>query len=528
MAAVFLVALSTGVAQDSEKLSSKSVPDDAILAAFLSPSELMASSEWELMPTEVFRAAGQQFVGIDPMNLEQVTAVVGMPGPTGPRFGVRMQFSQDVKISDLNPQLLQQLEPGDEGGLAVYASRRPPQFVLHQADARTLMVAGGGYLKAVLEADGTGQGQLPALASKITSRSGVTVVAVLDQIRPLVNGLLQQSASKLPPPLQSVTQVGDLTDAVLVQMNYAPFSASATVSVLGRDDAAGEKLEQILNDAIDFGRATATAEFKKSAPGGGPVQDAWHSYIDRVSASLSDHIRPVRKGKMVRLDFSGATGTYATTGVLVGLLLPAVQAARQAARRVSASNSLKQIGLAMHNHYSAFQTLPDRAIRDADGKPLLSWRVKLLPFLEQQTLYEQFHLDEPWDSPHNIKLVDQMPAVYQHPAVVLPPGKTLFQVPVGEGLMFGPTGGRTFADVTDGLSNSVMVIESRPDAAVEWTKPDDLEIDLDDPLAQIIPNQRGQFIVLMGDGAVRQISQSIAVDVFQSLLTIQGRDPVNF
>ncbi len=78
-------------------------------------------------------------------------------------------------------------------------------------------------------------------------------------------------------------------------------------------------------------------------------------------------------------------------------------------------NNMKRLGLAMHNHHDAYSEFPGPAITDDSGKPLLSWRVKLLPFVEEAPLYDQFHLDEPWDSPHNKQFIDQMPATYARP-----------------------------------------------------------------------------------------------------------------
>ena len=78
-------------------------------------------------------------------------------------------------------------------------------------------------------------------------------------------------------------------------------------------------------------------------------------------------------------------------------------------------NNEKQIALAMHNYHAANDHLPPAAIKDKAGKPLLSWRVAILPYLEQAALYNKFHLDEPWDSPHNKALIASMPAVYACP-----------------------------------------------------------------------------------------------------------------
>ena len=86
----------------------------------------------------------------------------------------------------------------------------------------------------------------------------------------------------------------------------------------------------------------------------------------------------------------------AIIGVLIGLLLAAVQRVREAANQTACRNNLKQIGLAMHNYHSVNNAFPMPAIVDKDGKPLLSWRVAILPFIERGELYNKFHTDEPW------------------------------------------------------------------------------------------------------------------------------------
>ena len=86
-----------------------------------------------------------------------------------------------------------------------------------------------------------------------------------------------------------------------------------------------------------------------------------------------------------------------------------------AARRAQSMNNLKQFALAMHNYHDTNGKFPAASSFDKDGKPLLSWRVHVLPYLEQAELYKQFHLDEPWDSEHNKKLIEKMPNVLASP-----------------------------------------------------------------------------------------------------------------
>ncbi|MGP0065542.1 MAG: DUF1559 domain-containing protein [Isosphaeraceae bacterium] len=213
--------------------------------------------------------------------------------------------------------------------------------------------------------------------------------------------------------------------------------------------------------------------------------------------------------------------------VLIALLLPAVQAAREAARRAQCTNNLKQIGLAMLNYESANGGLPAAAIVDKQRKPLLSWRVTILPYLEQKSLYDKFKLDEPWDSPHNRALLKEMPAVYGCPSRNLAgePGLTAYRVFSGPGAILDPTRKTPLAQVTDGTTNTLMVVESTE--AIPWTKPDDLPFGNgrflpQNPLRGAGSRHPGGFNALFGDASVRFIKLSINPQTFQALITKSG------
>lgn len=219
----------------------------------------------------------------------------------------------------------------------------------------------------------------------------------------------------------------------------------------------------------------------------------------------------------------------ANTGVLIGLLLPAVQASREAARRMSSSNNLKQIGLAMHKYHDTFGRFPSPAITSASGEPLSSWRVALLPFLDQAALYNQFKLDEPWNSEHNIVLMDKMPQIFSDPSLAIPPGVanglTNYHLAIGDQLLVHPTKKSGFTDVTDGLSNTIMTVAGNEESLRPWTAPEYLEILIDDPLAYVMrPNG---FEVGFGDAAVMRMTPEIAVETFKALLTRDGREVVD-
>lgn len=197
--------------------------------------------------------------------------------------------------------------------------------------------------------------------------------------------------------------------------------------------------------------------------------------------------------------------------------LPAlVRRTYQNVHRRAAENKLKQLALAMHNYADTFSDrrksrFPAVANFDKQGKPLLSWRVHLLPFLGEQKLYQQFHLDEPWDSPHNKQLLARMPEVYQGPNRKLNrEGKTIFLLPVGKKAVFkeGPDGPRMPADFPDGTSNTIIIVEADDAHAVPWTKPEDLKIDPENPRRGLGGHFHEGFLVTLGDGSVRVIGKT--------------------
>ena len=215
--------------------------------------------------------------------------------------------------------------------------------------------------------------------------------------------------------------------------------------------------------------------------------------------------------------------------VLIALLLPAVQAAREAARRAQCTNNQKQIGLAMHNYNMEKGTLPPAAKYDADGKPLLSWRVLLLPYLDAQGLYDQFNLDEPWDSPHNKPLVAQMPPVFRCPSEPPAEGMTTYEVIVDPSAVFtGEPMGVSFADVTDEKGATFLVVEAKN--PVPWTKPEELSLASPDPTLGAGSKHPGGFNATMVDGSVRFIrtlgNNASSPQDLRALATRNGREPV--
>ena len=211
--------------------------------------------------------------------------------------------------------------------------------------------------------------------------------------------------------------------------------------------------------------------------------------------------------------------------VAVALLLPAVQSAREAARRAQCSNNLKQIMLGMMKHENGHKALPARAIVNQAGTPILSWRVAILPFIGELDLHTKFRLNEPWDSPHNKALLAEMPAIYRCPSCpVTDPTHTNYHVYGGPGTLLEASRGVKLNEITDGTSTTISVVESKH--GVPWTKPEDIPFD---PNGQIIPGSAfhpGLFNAAFADGSVKPIKLPVDLDFLRSLITRAGGERV--
>ncbi len=194
-------------------------------------------------------------------------------------------------------------------------------------------------------------------------------------------------------------------------------------------------------------------------------------------------------------------------------------------RTTKSALTLKQLGLGWHNYHDVYSHFPTAVGYDAQGnKNRLSWRVHLLPFVDQAKLYNEFHLDEPWDSEHNKKLVERIPDIFRPAdAKLARAGKTQFVAPVGEKLIIpDKKQDVSIRDITDGMSNTIMLLETDEENAVVWTKPDDLQIDLKSPLAGLAVYPPGGCLMAMADGSIHFIRTSVKPERLAGMFTRDG------
>jgi Protein of unknown function (DUF1559) len=229
----------------------------------------------------------------------------------------------------------------------------------------------------------------------------------------------------------------------------------------------------------------------------------------------------------IRRYYISVLAMLAATLVSAGGQAPAEQAQDelQAARKQSVEN-LKQIALAMHEYAEVMGTFPPAVIIDKASKPLLSWRVLLLPYLKERDLFKQFKLDEPWDSGANKKLLERMPRVFAPPGVkTKEPFTSYYQVFLGKGAAFEGTRGLRILDFLDGTSNTILVIEGGE--GVPWTKPAEISYDATKPLPKIGALFPDRIHAAFADGSVQTIRKDFKESAMRALITRNDGEPVN-
>ncbi|WP_205679027.1 DUF1559 domain-containing protein [Aquisphaera insulae] len=457
---------------------------------------------------------------------------------------------------DLKNDLLKNLGPG----LAIY-STLPPQ-AMENLDVQTAVVAayGGMTISLQVRDQAAVAGHLETLvnvANQAMSRPGGNAPQFRKKEGKAAVYTLELPPGSIPPQLASMSPTIGLSKDQLVIAGTAEGAEKAlALSEAGAArwapdaafDAAAKRLPgEFFMLGVTDPRKTLP-EVIPNLPGildrlkaqipQGPGNPLAEIHVDPDKLPKADELRALLFPATTSI-ISDAQGfrilqreplpsitSPATAGVLAGLLLPAVQSAREAARRAQCVNNEKQIMLAMHNYLSANDKFP-RDITDKDGKPLLSWRVAILPYIEDQALYNEFKLDEPWDSPNNKPLLQRMPKTFLCPDLVkADPTKTTYRGLNGQGAIFETNQDITLAGITDGTSNTIAIVEAAE--AVPWTKPEDLPFDpaADPSLYGAGSPHPGGFNAGFADGSVRFIKNSVAVQVFKSLITRAGGEVI--
>lgn len=319
--------------------------------------------------------------------------------------------------------------------------------------------------------------------------------------------------------LQSALKQTDFSKTIAVALNVKDASDKDKKDMPPDVQKAVEQAEGVvLHVSLKGDTAIDLKVICKDAKGAEEVKKAATDGLAQAKEALPPALKPLLDA--LKLDSKDAT-VSASLQIQPEQVAKTIQAFAEPEKpkpgRADVLSNLRIIGLAIITHDANDMQLPSN-ICDKNGKPLLSWRVAILPYIEQQELYKQFKLDEPWDSEHNIKLLARMPKIYAIPGGEV--GKTHFRTFTGPGTVFSGPGGKAkynVANIPDGTTNTICVVEAAD--GVPWTKPDDLVLTPDALLPKLGKSRPNEFAVLLFDGSVRWLKKSIPEKTLRNAIT---------
>ncbi len=390
-------------------------------------------------------------------------------------------------------------------------------------DARTLVVTREDLIHEIV-ADRKAAAPIRAWDQALNKVAKAQAVLALDS-RWLRRRMAQRSSSTPPqstpdsgPSLEMISPLFDNTRSYAISIGAVP-TIEVDLIAETANEADAKPVVDTLRAILTLGRNSV----QRSAQNSDKIaaKPAFRSILP-LSESLLSNAVVESSGPLVHMR---AKSTI-ELGEILKSLAPEVEKARFAYHAAKSVNNLKHIGLAFHNYLQANGHFPAPVLYGGSRKSIpYSWRVAILPYIEQEPLYRQYNFEEAWDGPNNRKLIDKMPAVYSVRGLdgnPLSHSNTSYFVFVGETTALGgPKGGKYpdigVNDILDGTSNTILAVERKAD--VPWTKPEDIPFDLMGPLPEIGGFSPESFHALIADGSVRTIQMSIHPVTLKALIT---------
>ncbi len=392
------------------------------------------------------------------------------------------------------------------------------QSSLHFRDANTFVFLSTDYKKEYLSFKRE-SGPTDELIQK--AKKGTPAVAYLS-FATLGDEVKKQLPLQLKPflPLLELKQ-GKMTLELGEKLNFLAELQTDTAKQSREMELSFKLLIRLAESQITEAKANITKVLKDKPNNSEKVNNTLE--LVEKSEKLLKKIQFSQKENQLKIEFETSSDSFPAKNIVLALTegISGVRASSEDAQR---SNNAKQIMLAMHNYHDAYRKFPSAAINGKKGKRLLSWRVAILPYIEEQKLYESFRLDEPWDSENNKKLLPKMPKMFALPSEDPTKGKTHFRVFVGKSgiskLGFDYLQGRTIPEMIDGTSSTIALVEAKE--AIEWTKPEELSLTADQDPKSLLLMYHNRYLVAMFDGSVRFLSEKISKTTLLQALTIDG------
>ena len=506
----------TGAAgqQASGELEATYVPADAVAVAVARPAELLALYQ-KIAAGMATSGNLPQDLSEDPVPrvLEHCSHAVGVitgpmdergPEPVAVVLTFTTKEARDAAVKVLSGPgefkrqklLLVEFEISDR--MARYMPDDTTLIVGNEQAVQKMILAGPKSLSPLTQTDEW------HVAAKQSVAVAVDTTAIRGMMAKIPMGPVEAMFSPLWTAADSQTlgiQIGKTVDLSLMSM--------------AAGEANAKRLEVTLSAGASMLSSMITA--MQNSPDDGPGKA-----LAATLGPVIDGHKLARNGNLVTLNLSGYLDS------LVGPLMSALSGPRVAAQRTQQFNSMKQLMLAMHMYHDQHKTFPPAVVVDETSGVPRSWRVELLPYLDQAALYEQYRRNEPWDSEANRKVLAQMPRLFRHPSQRADSTTTAFVAAYGKGLIFEELDkdGTRINEILDGTSNTIALIEAP--TTIPWTKPEDPVIDLtrEGTLPKFGFEDAG-FVTGFADGSARFIARTIKFSTLTAILTRAGGEIVD-
>jgi hypothetical protein len=482
------------------------IPADAVLALVVDPKQLTESPNFLFINNEGLRDILALDMGISLIDTEQVILIGGLGKKLGEYFGgTILRYKQPVDVQkylhERSPEW-EEVVDGDKKYFRPLESGIPSVF---PATDRILVMAAEDTLKRMMTTPKDAESPLLTTLRKSDDAAGALGVLEVASIRPQINAFL--AFTKLPapfdkPPFDGVKQIPRNIEEAIAKFELAPFT-TLKLDLRAKDEDAAIATDTLLANIID--KVTETIDEMTTAPKDETDRGAaaQAGAMQGLFGDFKTILKHEREGVNLKLSYGGKS--VQNQLVLLGpMAIGPLRKSWYDGWRAQSQENLQKIAAALIESASIKGAFPALATYGPDGKPLLSWRVQLLPLLGQQALYDEFHLDEPWDSEHNKKLIPRMPRIYRTAGQPFD-GKTLYVLPTGVGTLFEGQDGPKPDSIADGKDKTILLVEVHEGRGVEWTKPADHKFDRADATINLTHLAKPTFLAAFADGKAREI-----------------------
>lgn len=457
----------------------EALPEGGVVVWRIQPAKISDANLFRLLPWESLSALSSDTFGLDLLRCNHACGAIGIEAKSAWDFSFRFVPQAAADIENLKPQRFGPIRVSQTKPDTRLRDWTDTELSVVQVDKQWL-AGTEKSLRMMLTADGKTHRLMP----KLLEREEAIVMALdLRQLKPKLPIVLETlEMSPLTEEATLLSQCCSAFDYVILAVNVGE-TCGVEIQWVAKDPAMSKANGELVEKFLKRLGALLTREYGKAMNADGldfgPGPAVWKAYFARLSDSLDRLVQTEVREEVVVTKLVEIEEIVSLASVLVMSFAP-LDLLGGAIPKPETESNLGILADALHSYEAVHRRIPPRVIKNQEGKPLLSWRVLMLPFIGEEELYLQFRLNEPWDSEHNKKLVEEMPRVYENPNADILLGHTTYLAPYGlkerreqtiwdiEPLLLRQVG--------DGLSNTCAIIEVNPNAAVPWTKPEDFDL----------------------------------------------------